>query len=331
MVVSARGATPENIADAARYLAAIEPRGSTNLFRGMLTACGTLAPDLTPTDFSRCQLLTDGQANQEETRTDELCRHARELRARGIGLSTYGVGTDGDEDLRRAMADAGAGNYFYVATAADIETHVLNELKDVTEMSQFDVAYHLALPAGVEVRWVGPGARSFTRGEFTVPVGHLASSEVNDTVVQLRFPHGDPGASATVDVTVSHRDEGRGATASHAFTYALAAENEAQARDAAVDALAAGRHADIARLAAVRLNRQGDYHGAQRQLGRVIEHLRRYPPENADVAALRAALEAEQLRFRHDVGEHTRKEVQFTSSSSLRSKSAYGTSRRDEP
>lgn len=331
VAMAACPATPGNVQRAARELQHLEPRGSTNLFRGMLVACGTVAQGLGSNDFARCQLLTDGQANQEETRPDELCRHGRELRARGIGLSTYGVGTDVDEDLLRAMADAGAGNYFYVATAADIEGHLLNELRDVTEMSQFDVALHLALPPGVEARWVGPVLHPFARGELTIPVGHLASREVNDTVVQLRFAHGIPGASTTVQVLVSERSSPRCAEAAIDFTFAEAAVNDAQPRSAEVDALAATRHADLARLVAVRLNRQGDYHGAQRALARVVHHLQRYPATNAAVAALRVALEAESQALRHDIGEHARKAQQFASSSALRSKTALGTGRRWEP
>ncbi|MBM4366786.1 MAG: VWA domain-containing protein [Deltaproteobacteria bacterium] len=326
--VSLMPATRANVARAGALLAEVHPGGSTNLFRGFLTACASIAEGLDRDTFARCLLLTDGQANCDVTSADDLSRHARELRQRGITLSTFGVGTDVDEDLLRAMADAGTGNYFYVQSAADIERHVRNELGDVLEVSQRDVVLQVDLPPGVEARWVGPQLGPFTRNRLSIHLGNLASAEQNDTVVQLRFPPGREGEVLACTASVADRDHPEVATARLAYTFAAGEQNDAQARRVEVDRLAAERHADIARLAAVRLNRQGRLDLAPAAIRAARLHLSRYMGEDPALLALHAALLAEEARFSVDMSEHSRKQQQFESSSRGRSKTALGTSSR---
>lgn len=321
-------ATGHSIARARSCLAEVRPGGSTNLFRGFLTACASIAEGLERDTFARCLVLTDGQANVEVKDAAGLARHAREVRERGITLSTFGVGIDVDEDLLRALADAGTGNYFFVESVADIERHVRNELGDVLEVSQRDVVMHIDLPPGVQGRWVGPALGEFGSGRLSIPLGNLASGEVNDTIVQLRFPKGAAGDAFGCVVTVADRDQPAAANAALEFAFAEGTENNAQSRVAAVDHLAAGRHADLARLQAVRLNRQGRYEQAAGVVRAVREHLARYMGDDPVLNALHAALGEEENAYRTDIGESSRKQRQFTSSSRARSKSEFGTASR---
>jgi Ca-activated chloride channel family protein len=77
-----------------RRLRAVEARGSTNLAEGWLRGCEQVAAHLVAEGVNRCLLLTDGLANVGITAPDELTRHARELKARGVSTSTFGVGND---------------------------------------------------------------------------------------------------------------------------------------------------------------------------------------------------------------------------------------------
>ncbi len=62
----------------------------------------------------RVVLLTDGHANVGITDRDTLLELARTARKNGITTTTIGVGDGYDDDLLRAMADAGGGNAWYV-------------------------------------------------------------------------------------------------------------------------------------------------------------------------------------------------------------------------
>ena len=86
--------------EAARRLAGIEPRNSTDLHAGWLTGCEQVAAGLQAEGVNRVLLLTDGLANRGVTDPDELARLAYDLRRRGVATSTFGVG----HGLRRGAA-----------------------------------------------------------------------------------------------------------------------------------------------------------------------------------------------------------------------------------
>ncbi len=62
----------------------------------------------------RIVMLTDGHANAGITDPSTLVELARTARTMGITTTTIGVGEGYDDDLLRAMADAGGGNSWYV-------------------------------------------------------------------------------------------------------------------------------------------------------------------------------------------------------------------------
>ena len=97
----------------------VDAGGSTNLGDGWLTGCRELteaaggtgaASEPQPTRIRRALLLTDGLANVGITDPVELTTHAHELRKRGIGTTTLGVGLDFDEGMLGGLAEAGGGN-----------------------------------------------------------------------------------------------------------------------------------------------------------------------------------------------------------------------------
>ena len=57
----------------------------------------------------------------------------RELRARGVSTTTFGVGDDFDEVLLQAMAAAGGGHFYYIATAAAIRDLVTSEVGETLD------------------------------------------------------------------------------------------------------------------------------------------------------------------------------------------------------
>ena len=101
----------------------LDARGSTNLSGGWLSGCQQLAAASSRDDeirLRRAILLTDGMANAGITDSVELARHAGELRSRGIATTTLGIGHDFDEFLLAEMAEAGGGNFEYLASARQL-------------------------------------------------------------------------------------------------------------------------------------------------------------------------------------------------------------------
>ena len=124
-------------------LRAIEARGSTNLAEGWLRGCEQVAGHLDGAGVNRCLLLTDGLANVGITAPDELAKHARELRARGVSTSTFGVGNDFDERLLQELADAGGGHFYYIADAPQIRDAITSEVGETLETVARDVALEI--------------------------------------------------------------------------------------------------------------------------------------------------------------------------------------------
>ena len=120
VVIASTAAAGELRRAALERLGTIEARGSTNLGEGWLRGCEQVAGHLLERGVNRCLLLTDGLANVGITDSDELARHAAELRARGVSTSTFGVGNDFDERLLQSLADAGGGHFYYIADAPQI-------------------------------------------------------------------------------------------------------------------------------------------------------------------------------------------------------------------
>jgi Ca-activated chloride channel family protein len=115
-------ATPRLKASLRLALHGVDPGGSTYLSGGWVAGCQQLAEaapvagaDSRATRIRRVILLTDGLANVGILDPGVLGRHAGELRRRGIATTTVGVGQDFDEGLLSAMAEAGGGNFQYVA------------------------------------------------------------------------------------------------------------------------------------------------------------------------------------------------------------------------
>lgn len=100
-------------------LSGIESGGSTNLSGGLAAGMQQAAPHVAPDRVTRVLLLTDGLANVGVTDPDTLTAWTRTWRERGIALSTLGVGDDFNEDLLVALAEAGGGNFHYIAVLAD--------------------------------------------------------------------------------------------------------------------------------------------------------------------------------------------------------------------
>jgi Ca-activated chloride channel homolog len=100
---------------------ALTPDGGTNLSSGLDAAFATIDGARRAGRAPRIVLVSDGLANQgDSTRSGLVGRASRAARGE-YGLSTVGVGADFDEGLMAALADAGAGNFYFLADATGLD------------------------------------------------------------------------------------------------------------------------------------------------------------------------------------------------------------------
>ena len=148
-------ATPDAKRDAIARLRTIDARGMTDLGGGWLRGCELVASELLELGVNRTLLLTDGLANQGITTLEELEHHAAQLRKRGVSTSTFGVGDSFNEVLLQAMAQAGGGQFYDIASAAQIRDHIESEVGEALEVVARHVTLDVIFPDEVRVESIG--------------------------------------------------------------------------------------------------------------------------------------------------------------------------------
>ena len=302
VLAGSTAATPEAKRRAFERLAGVAARGSTDLGGGWLTGAEQIRRSLQGAAIGRCLLLTDGLANQGITDRGELIRMAGSLRAQGVSTSTFGVGEDFDERLLRGMAEASAGNFYFVERPEQIPDLLASELGETLEIVARDAVLEVTLGPGMTAEPLNRFRTDREANRLRVHLGHLISNQELEVVIRLGFPRMAAGAP-----------EGQGGVAGMAARFtvsdpagavaAIPAEvrwawadheaNDAQPRNRDVDVAVATLYAGRARDTALDRNRDGDGDGARRVLRATARRIRSYAGDDARLLAIAEQLEAE--------------------------------------
>lgn len=261
----------------AAALHAIEVGGSTNLSGGWLRgrqhmeqALGLLGS--LPGSSRRVVLLTDGHANAGITDPSTLVELARTARAMGITTTTVGIGEGYDDDLLRAMADAGGGNAWYIERPDQSQDVLAEELGNLLAVSAQGLTVTLSLGEAVSVFTVHSDwpVSSPATGVLRFDLGDLYAAEPKPLLFELFVPHtvdaglaSAPTAIATLTVSADVITEA-GGMEHRTVHLPLSATLDGQNRlvpevERAVLLARAAR----AREEATRRQRDGDAHGAE--------------------------------------------------------------------
>jgi Ca-activated chloride channel family protein len=334
VVMPGSTATPEARREAARRLAGIEPRNSTDLHAGWLTGCEQVAEGLQAEGVNRVLLLTDGLANRGVTDPTELARLAYDLRRRGVTTSTFGVGSDFDEALLQVMADNGGGHFYYAGDVAQMRDHITSEVGETLEVVAREAVLELTLPESVRIESLSPFRVEHSGGRARVLLGDMVSGQVLSIALRLTFDFGTVGREVGIVLRVADRDGAfeRATPAissvSLGWTYADTGANDAQPRDVEVDRVVARLFAERAKQEAVRLNREGRYDDAKRALEGVRKRVHAYAGSDTVLRELVHELSEEQVQFAAPMPEMARKQAYFASSTVSRARTMDGKSRR---
>ena len=168
----------------------IKPKGTTNLYSGMATAAEQLLNASSPQHLSRTLVLTDGEANEGIVEYHDIISEARNLRMKGMTISTIGLGIEYNEELMKGIAKNTRGNYYYIDTIDQIPEVFDKELKSIFGTVATNVGLKLRLAEGVELgRVYGYEAAKGGRS-VSIDLPDLANSETLPVLVQLSLqPH----------------------------------------------------------------------------------------------------------------------------------------------
>src|SRR5215204_254823 len=206
-------ATPRLKATLRLALHGVDSGGSTYLSGGWIAGCHQLAEatpvsnaDASATRIRRVILLTDGLANVGILEPRVLAQHAGELRRRGIATTTVGVGQDFDEGLLSAMAEAGGGNFQYVASPNGLRAFFAHELQELFSVAVTSLTVTLILPPGADAELVSAFPLETHGNALDVAVGDLAAGDEIDLVFTVRAGSGNAGDLLPVGVTACWTD-----------------------------------------------------------------------------------------------------------------------------
>ena len=176
--------------------------GQTNLSGGLLEGCAQLDKRLDQPGLHHVILLTDGLANRGVTDPKELVRVAKRCAARGITISTIGVGKDYNETLLSEIATAAGGRYVYASKPDEIPAALEKELGTLLAVVAQNVKLEMDLPAGVTLEKVFGREDAAAADRLDLPLGDFASGEDRVLLVKFRVAGGD-AASGPISIPVT--------------------------------------------------------------------------------------------------------------------------------
>ncbi len=190
----------------------LQARGGTNIRGALQLADSTFAA--LPADAGRVRrviLLSDGRASEQEACADL----AADLLKRGVSTTSMGLGADYDEKMLTRIADSGAGNYYFLASAADVAPAFDREIASLQSVIADNATLEIRLHPGVRLDTLH--GFPFTRLDdqtLRVPLAAFPSGRNASLLLELRLDarHADtfPVADATLTYTrLSDRDARR--------------------------------------------------------------------------------------------------------------------------
>lgn len=177
----------------------ITSRNMTNLSGGTLEGYKQVAGTKKSNYVNRVLLLTDGLANTGITNPIQLNKIASgKFQEEGIALSTFGLGSEYDEDLLTQMAESGRGNYYYIDKADRIAEIFAKELEGLLNVVAQNTAVTIELPSGVKCEKVYGYPHIEENGKITVALNDIFTKEdkvfllkvkiTDSQVKELNFP-----------------------------------------------------------------------------------------------------------------------------------------------
>jgi Ca-activated chloride channel family protein len=184
-VVPMTRATVEQKGSAMAQIGRIFDDGGTCISCGIDRGVAELAHSPISGGLRRMVLMSDGQANDGIYDRGELAQLAAQTAAKGVSLSTVGVGLDFDEITMTNLAANGHGNYYFVEDTANLSAMFAHELGGLADTVASDA--RLVITPGTGVRVLEAYGYPITmRGiETVIPIADLRAGETRKVVVRV--------------------------------------------------------------------------------------------------------------------------------------------------
>jgi Ca-activated chloride channel family protein len=170
-------------------LLGLESAGSTALGPALMRALDDLeAGKRDETRLSHAMLLSDGLANVGEQSPEILGARAAAAFARGISVTTLGVGLDYNEDLMTRLADQGGGRYHFIKNGDAVAGILADEMKGLVATVARGLVIELAPAAGTGVAQVFGYATDRDGALTRARIGSIGAGQTREVIVRLALP-----------------------------------------------------------------------------------------------------------------------------------------------
>jgi Ca-activated chloride channel homolog len=186
----------------------IEPGGGTNLSDGLDQGLALLEAGRQPGRAGRILLLSDGEANAGDVSPEGLRARGQRAARAELVLSTVGIGEGFNEYLMAQVADAGTGNFHYLASADKLGSIIERELSSTRATVASALSVAIAPSKGVEVLDAGGYPLERAGDTVTFRPGSLFSGQERRVWVTLRVPAGQEQDVALGPLTLRYLEGG---------------------------------------------------------------------------------------------------------------------------
>jgi len=205
-VIPMERATDANKATARAAIETIDDDGGTCISCGLETGAGELAHSPVEGGLRRILLISDGQANEGLYDRDELAQLAANKAARGVSISTVGVGLDFDETTMRRLAEVGRGNYYFVEDTVALAAMFSRELGNLSRTIASDVRLVATPATGVRIEEAYGYPMTRSGNSVVVPVADMRAGETRKVVFRVTVAAGLQGPLVLAQVDLGwHR------------------------------------------------------------------------------------------------------------------------------
>lgn len=184
-------------------IAAIQPGGGTVIPQALVAGARALE-GAQENLVRRMVLLSDGLDGSGQS-VEMVSSQIRVRAGQGVSTSSLGIGVDYDERFMTSVADAGRGNYEFLADGGQLQAFLRRELDQASTTVVDHVATLITLPAGVRVARAHGAEANGTAGQVRVPFGPLPAGGSRRAVLELEVVASTPGAFGDLGATVDYR------------------------------------------------------------------------------------------------------------------------------
>jgi Ca-activated chloride channel family protein len=217
-VIEMQRATEANKAAARAAIETIDDDGGTCISCGLEAGAIQLAARrdqlteaLADRGVRRILLISDGQANEGVYDRNDLAQLAARTSARGVSISTVGVGLDFDEQTMRRLAEVGRGNYYFVEDTVALSQMFVGELAMLSQTVAADVQLIATPGPGVQIEEVYGYPMTRAGDRVVVPIADLRAGESRKVVVRVAIAAAHQGSRVIADVDVGWHQVSDGA------------------------------------------------------------------------------------------------------------------------